>query len=363
MQVPSVPWQLTGNHWLAIPCVHPADGAIHALGVLHRGARAAIELAGSADFISGSGTPLLRPVLRVNGEERALAAEGIAWERAVGWLPMFTCTTGSLIVRGSVFAPYGRDAEMAGAVYTFTVENRGGEQVCVEVSLEGVLGHRQQRVRSARAFDDAHMVSGGGDDTILLEGTAVPGLVALALGADGPSRREVDGVPSRDPRRFAIRRELEVAPGGAVHTAFYLAVGPERDGAQATVAVLRRRGWRSLLAATRAALSSLEQATGSEGLDHLINRNLLFAYFYAVGRGLDDAQYYLVRSRTPWHDLGCTVRDWDALMWTLPAVMPRLPVCWHTQCGMPLRRWASGDDLGVGEDGVCVVAPTSIRCL
>ena len=41
-----VPWQLTGNHWLALPCVHPADGAVHAVGVMHRGARAAIEFAG-----------------------------------------------------------------------------------------------------------------------------------------------------------------------------------------------------------------------------------------------------------------------------------------------------------------------------
>src|SRR4051812_49401669 len=46
--LPNVPWQLTGNHWLALPCIHPADGAIHAVGMLHRGARAAVELAGSA---------------------------------------------------------------------------------------------------------------------------------------------------------------------------------------------------------------------------------------------------------------------------------------------------------------------------
>jgi hypothetical protein len=55
-------------------------------------------------------------------------------------------------------------------------------------------------------------------------------------------------------------------------------------------------------------------------VDRLINRNLLFAYFYAVGRALDDAHYYLVRTRVPWHSAGVTVRDWEALMWTLPAV-------------------------------------------
>jgi hypothetical protein len=71
--------------------------------------------------------------------------------------------------------------------------------------------------------------------------------------------------------------------------AFFIAVGPERDGAESTAIVLRRRGWRELLAATRDALQSLEQTSGDEAIDRLINRNLLFAYFYAVGRALDDA--------------------------------------------------------------------------
>ena len=83
---------------------------------------------------------------------------------------------------------------------------------------------------------------------------------------------------------------------------------------------MRRRGWRDLLSSTRDALQSLEQSTGNEAIDRLINRNLLFAYFYGVGRALDDAQYYLVRTRAPWNGRGVTVRDWEALMWTIPAV-------------------------------------------
>jgi hypothetical protein len=119
---------------------------------------------------------------------------------------------------------------------------------------------------------------------------------------------------------FSLARALDVASGASAHAAFYLAAGPERDGAEATAAVLRRRGWRALLAGTRDALQQLEQSTGADAIDRLINRNLLFAYFYGVARALDDAHYYLVRTRAPWHSAGVTVRDWDALMWTLPAV-------------------------------------------
>lgn len=313
---PQIPWQVTGNHWLSLPCIHPADGSVHAIGVLHRGARAAIEFAGGADFTNGTAPALLRPRLRIAGQVHELAAGQIAWERAIGWLPTFTGTVGDLVMRGTIFAPFGQDADVAGAVYAIVLENRGADAIGLTLSLEGMLGCRQQRIRSARVFDDASRVLPAADDVIVLEGAALPGMVALAIGADGPVRVET----TPDATTFALHRELHLPPGGREHVAFYIAAGPERDGAEATVAVMRRRGWRELLTVTRDALQALEQSTGNEGIDLLVNRNLLFAYFYAVGRALDDAHFYLVRTRAPWHARGVTIRDWDALAWTIPAV-------------------------------------------
>jgi hypothetical protein len=312
--LPLVPWQLTGNHWLALPCIHPADGAIHAVSMLHRGARAAVEFAGSPEFVNGAGGALLKPVVEIDGVVQDLARGTMAWERAAQWLPTFTCTLGDVVVRGTVFAPYGRDADVAGAVYAIGVENRGAAARRIVVRMQGSLGHRQLRVRTARPAEDAARVSRSANDLVLLEGSAQPGLVALAVGADGAADVTVTGTS------FSLARSLEVAGGGNAQTAFYLAAGPERDGAEATAAVLRRRGWRALLSGTREALQALEQSTGSDAIDRLINRNLLFAYFYGVARAIDDAHYYLVRTRVPWHGAGVTVRDWDALIWTLPAV-------------------------------------------
>ncbi|MGI8618005.1 MAG: hypothetical protein ACR2L6_02810, partial [Gemmatimonadaceae bacterium] len=58
---PGIPWQLTGNHWLSLPCIHPADGSLHAIGMLHRDARGATEFAGGPDFLSGGVAPLYKP--------------------------------------------------------------------------------------------------------------------------------------------------------------------------------------------------------------------------------------------------------------------------------------------------------------
>jgi hypothetical protein len=315
--VPQVPWQVTGNHWIALPCVHPADGSLHAVGAISRTARAAIEVAGSADFLAGQGPPLIRPVVRINGEVRELARHGLVWERAHDWLPTFTCTLESVVVRGTIFAPYGRDADIAGAIYALAVENRGPAEIRVTLSAEGTLGHRQVRVRTPRAAIDAHRVARDGD-VVLLEGTALPGFFAIALAADGPARIEVGEAGGTG---FALHRDLQVEPGGRTTAAFYIAAGPERDGARATAGAMRRRGWSELLTLTREALQAMEQTVGHEGLDRLINRNLLFAHFFGVARALDDAHFYLVRSRAPWHGHGVTARDWELLAWIFPAVL------------------------------------------
>ena len=58
-------------------------------------------------------------------------------------------------MRGSIFAPHGRDTDLSGAVYTIAVENRGPETAQIELALEGTLGHRQMRVRSALSLPAA----------------------------------------------------------------------------------------------------------------------------------------------------------------------------------------------------------------
>lgn len=311
---PRVPWQVTGNHWLSLPCIHPADGAVYAVGFLHRGTRSAIEFAGAPGFVEGEGPPLLRPRIKVGAKDYSFADAPMAWERALGWLPTFTWTHAELVVRGTVFAPFGRDSDVAGAVYALSLENRGPREIEAVLSLDGVLGHRQLRVRTSRAFDDPHLVELV-DGNAIIGGRSALNMVSLAVGADDNSlgaRQQGNG--------FTIDRTVTVPAGERAQVAFYIAAGPEPDGAKASMDVLRRRGWKDLLRDTRDALQSLEQTTGHESLDLLINRNLLFAYFYGVGRAVDDAHYYLVRSRAPWHGRGVTVRDWEALTWTIPAV-------------------------------------------
>src|SRR5205085_7879999 len=120
---------------------------------------------------------------------------------------------------------------------------------------------------------DANKVTHGAEDVVLLEGSAPPGEVAVSIGGDGPVQVTVG---DKGNNAFALRRVVRVAPGEREHVAFYIAAGPERDGAEATVRVLRRRGWRELLTSTRDALQSLQQTATNDAMDRAVHRNLLF---------------------------------------------------------------------------------------
>ena len=66
--IPSVPWQVTGNHWISLPCIHPADASIHLVGTVNARLRGAVEFAGDGRYLEGSANPLIRIVLEVTGE-------------------------------------------------------------------------------------------------------------------------------------------------------------------------------------------------------------------------------------------------------------------------------------------------------
>jgi hypothetical protein len=313
--IPRVPWQLTGNHWVTVPCIHPGDASIHMIGVVHAGSRGAIEFAGSADFLDGAAPPLLRITLSIDGDKQILGGEGIAWERESGWIPAFSCKVKDLVVRGVICAPHGRNADLSGFVVDVGVENRGSAAHDVAIGAEGSFGRRMMRVRTAREFGDESRIEHGHNASVILQGAGAENPVAIAIGAS----RAI--VPANvDASSWSIGETKSIGAGESHAISFCVAVGQERDGAEAVLEVMRRRGATNLVAATRSALASMEPSTGIPAADRLIARHMFFAYFCAIGRAIDDAHLYVMRSRIPWNGSGMTIRDWEALMWVMPAI-------------------------------------------
>ena len=292
------------------------DASIHLAGVVRSDARAAIEMAGSDTYLDGNGSALIALRLSIDGESRQIGADGMVWERELSWLPTFSCVVSDIALRGTIFAPYGVDADLSGAVIAVSAENRGERAVNVSLGVAGKLGARQQRIRSARPLEDRHSVREA-EGAIVMEGKGTPAYCTLVVAADSA---DVRGVVNDADSTWAITRETTLSAGESTEHGFLIAAGSEPDGALATLDVMRRRGWRQLLASTRAALQKMQQSTSERGVDRLINRNLMFACFTGITRAIDDGRIYPVRSRMPWNGRGLTITDWDALTWLLPAL-------------------------------------------
>ena len=313
--LPRVPWQITGNHWVTLPCIHPRDASVHAIGVVHAQSRGAIEFAGGLDYVDGGAPPLMSITLAHGREKHGLGGSALAWERLSGWIPSFNSRIGDFTLRGVICAPHGRNADLAGFVFEITVENRGAADAEVVVGAEGFFGRRFLRVRSSREFADESCVLVTDRQSIVLQGSDARNPVAIAIGAaDREATVTADG-PS-----WTIDQTTLVPSGESRTVSFCIAAGQERDGAEAVLEVMRRRRPASLIEGTRSALLAIEPATGNATADRLIARHMFFACFCSVARAIDDAHLYVVRSRIPWSPHGMTIRDWEALMWILPAV-------------------------------------------
>jgi hypothetical protein len=313
--VPSVPWQITGNHWVTVPCIHPGDASIHMIGAVHAGFKGAVELAGQDHFLEGTALPLFRVAISRGAERYTLGSGGIAWEREAGWIPAFSSKVADLHVRGVICAPHGRNADLSGIVYELSIENRGTADADIVIDAEGAFTWRQMRVRTARAVGEAGRIVITENGAAILQGADASSPVAIAIGASAS-----DATARSDRDRFVIRQGERIPVGETRVVSFCIAVGQERDGAEAVLEAMRRRGASSLVAGTRSSLLSMEPSTGNATADRLISRHMFFAYFCSVARAIDDAHLYVVRSRIPWNGHGMTIRDWEALMWVMPAV-------------------------------------------
>lgn len=319
--------ELTGNHYLSFPAIERDGAAIPYVTALHS------ALAGLLEW---QGDPLLECDIRIDGERQPLA--GLQWERVDRWIPQARARlTADCELTLTVCAPGGYDPLIRGAFIDIDLRSTSARERQVTAALDVHWQAARLHVRSARPLPGARRIVGSPHvNGLALEVGQVPFGAALAFVAgDSAARASAgkEGAPLRplDGEAEAVAEAGEALVGRLeqsaalpakrrVHFTFFLGLGRDRDSALATAHQLRRMGQEGLLRRGRFALSQLVRRSEDTGLTELLNRNLLFNHFFAVGRGLDDDRLHAIASRSPLHGLGASFNERDALLWTLPAL-------------------------------------------
>ncbi|HSL72012.1 MAG TPA: hypothetical protein VK864_17310 [Longimicrobiales bacterium] len=318
---------MTANHYVAVPLLSRTDGSIQSLNVLHRAAHGLLEWSGARE--PAAGEPLLRPRLLINGAPAVLP--DLTWERLERWIPRWRCTS-QLNITGTVCAPTGYDAARRGLIYVFDVENPSTAVVDLDIALAGRWQWAFQTVCARRPLP-ARMTlarSATRDGFALEVAGAVNGALGISVyGSDVYYETAGDRIEAGDfrtaengtPLEFAVGRRVRVGPGRRATIGFFLGFAAEREGALATAAALRRLGIDRALKETRLELARMTRKAGDPAVGAILNRHLLFCYFFGLGRALDDERLYPTTSRSPLHPRCATFNERDALLWSFPAIL------------------------------------------
>jgi uncharacterized protein len=331
----------TGNDYVSLPTVRPADGGVERFGVLHQGSVSLLEVCGDSPATKRPGDhSVLRPFLVVDGRVQPLA-NVLRWERLAHWLPRFrwSAIDGAVTLEGTIFAPPG----VKGFVYLLRLERHAGiGALQATIGWRGRWGDTLQTVFSSARVTASHRVHRdrwtGGPVFEVRPGPALLGWALLpsapldrcAWSVEDASEPESTSellVPAGTPLGFRLERDTSLAPGDVVELALYVGVNREGDGARTTAIDLARHGHRRLLARTVDELAtrsvSLPRLEGAERprLEATANANLLFNRFFALGRCLDTEELACVTSRSPLYYVSAAFWARDSLLWSLPALL------------------------------------------
>jgi uncharacterized protein len=315
--------ELTGNDYVSLPSIAP-DCGIDAVNVIHAG------LGGLVEWTGGEGLPLLRPEIAIDGDVVSLAHA--PWRRLDRWIPSVQLSlAGGITLTGTICAPGGYPAAR-GFLLRFDIENSGRSPRTVDLRLHVHWQWTRLWIASPRplaahnalvALNDCLCLDAdGGRGPALAIATSFPG--ALTAGTAEPAPVRFDHpvyAPNGEALRALAAQTVRVDAQRRTTACFFVGAGRERDGAVAAAAALRRAGPDNWMRQARLELSHMVRPGEDPRFGELLNRNLIFNRYFAVGRGIDDDRIHLLRSRSTRCPAPALFNEREALFWTLPALM------------------------------------------
>jgi hypothetical protein len=325
-------WEVTGNHYLAMPFLALQDGSIHGLNVVHRGLNSMLSW-GAERIAHTEGEALLRSRFIINGE--AQDAKGLAWDRLDRWMPRYRARVGDIGITCTMAAPGGFEPIVRGGLVWLELENTSGSPVELNVRFEGCWRWSLATIATTRTLPSPNRV---------VRGERLPGLalelgefmrgaaLGLSAGAEAHYSTSLDGASwttpvagdertarNGDPIRFRIDRPIRLKGGRRTQVPLFIGVATERDAALATASWMEGIGAAELVRLGRLELARIGRAADGAVRD-IVGRNAAFHYYTAVARAVDDDRAYPMRSRSPEHGPCAAVSERALLAWSLPAL-------------------------------------------
>jgi len=281
-----------GNHYISIPEISTGDASIRSMNIMSLSGKGLVEIRGEKT--------LFRPEFYQEGKKLLILNSSVVLESF--YIPYwhFELEDG-VWVRARLYA----DLYEKGFVYefesTYEIEVR---LVCTLDKLSMLRFSSHALVFSKEIKPDKWL----GNPALDISS----GRISFSMAFGGESDFEHQGF---DGDNLVLKLKCRDK------NAFYITVNSDMDGASTTLIHFRRKGYRSIYAELTEWLKSKTVKYEKDPLlQRLLNENMFFNYFFAVGKDMESDRYAALTSRSPRYYVSGAFWERDSFLWSFPAI-------------------------------------------
>lgn len=318
----------TGNRFIAIPDVLKSRCGILGINFVYMLYRSVVELSGAED------EPFLAAEITIDGKPVDLSKA--VWEQERDWIPTFKIQENGLEIHSRIFPA------IIHRGFVWKIELTSTSQDSIEAGIEWNSNwqdtrhvvHVSRPLRGER-FGAVNSLYGG---IPFVEFRGIAPIFAVAF---CPSESmDVAVSSSADPGKIIsnsnqgeaaapigeklyckVSKTFRLEPGQKKNIALYVSLGLEEISAIASAVDLKCHGSESILSDMRCWIDNHRLNVGDEQLDHIVNMNSFYNFFYSEAFSLDTEELVLLTSRSSKYYMSGSYKDRDAMLWSLPAVL------------------------------------------
>jgi len=281
-----------GNHYISLPEINAFDAAVISMNILSLSNKGLVEIKGDE--------ALFKPEFYKAGRKLVIRNSRVELEHY--YIPSYHFELdGGVRVSAKLYT----DLNVKGFVYEF------GSNEDIEVRLVCTIDKLSLlRFNSHNAAFSKEMKADKWLGNPALNIVSANASFSMAFGGERDFTHE-----------YKDGKNLVLKLGCSGSNAFYITVNSDMDGASTTLIHLRRKGFKGIYGELYEWLGSkVIKYEKDIKLQRLLNENLFFNYFFAVGKDMESDKYAALTSRSPRYYVSGAFWERDSFLWSFPAI-------------------------------------------
>jgi hypothetical protein len=280
-----------GNHYISLPEIKIEDASIKSLNIVSLSNKGLVELSGEE--------ALFKPIFYKDGEKLEIVNNEAKEE--LYYIPSiklhFASGEWALV---KIYA----DMNEKGFVYEFECSKEMDVHLEVNVDKLSFLRFNSHEVDFKKEFKIDKWLKNPALNIFSYNIS-----FALAFGGEKDFEYEENG------GRILLKSKTNGT------NCFYVTINSDMDGASTTLIHLKRKGFRNIYEELYTWLESKYiKYTQDNELERILNKNLFFNYFFAIGKDMETDNYITLTSRSPRYYVSGAFWERDSFLWSFPAV-------------------------------------------